>query len=354
MKLLDRYIGQAVLAGTAMVMLVLLALFSFITFLAELDVVGRGNYGTWQAAQYVLLLLPRLAYQLFPLSALLGSLLGLGLLATHNELVVMRATGVSLQRMIVAVLKAALVLMAVAVLLSEVIASNSEQYAQDMRSQALSGNIALRTQEGFWTRSENHYINVRTVISSGLLDDVHIYELDPSQRLRKVTHAARAEYREGEWYLEDVKRSEFSAERVITRHFSETIWQTLLSPQLLEVVTVKPQSLSGWGLYQYIEYLQGNELDAASYEIEFWVKVVLPFATAVMVILAVPFVFGSLRSVGIGQRIMMGTLIGIAFYLLNQAFSYVGLAYSWNPVFSAVMPTLLFLVMALVLLRRVV
>jgi len=353
MKIMDRYIGRAVIGGTLLVMMVLLGLFSFVTFLTELDDVGRGQYGVWQAAEYVLLLVPRLTYQMFPLAALLGSLIGLGIMAGNNELVVLRAAGVSLQRILGAVMKSALLLMLVTVLISEYVAPVSEQYAREMRSMALSENSAQFTQGGFWTRTGNSYINVQTVLAGGQLTGVQIYEFDNDHRLRRLTQAKNAKFFNGQWQLKNIVRSEFIADRVSVQHIEALSWQSLLSPEMLDVIAVKPQSLSGWGLYQYMQYLKGNELDAARYEMEFWIKIILPLATGVMVLLAVPFVFGSLRSVGIGQRIMMGSLMGIVFYLLNQVFSYVGLVYQLNAVLSAVAPTLLFFVLAVILLRRV-
>lgn len=353
MNLLDRYIRQAVLTGTMLVLGVLLALFSFISFIGEMDSVGQAHYGVLQAAGYIALMLPRLAYQLFPMAALLGSLIGLGMLATHNELIVMRATGISLQRIIGSVLKAALVLVVIMILLSEYVAPHSETYARDMRSRALTENTTQRTREGFWTRNGNNFINVRTVLSKGVLGNVHIYEFDESQHLRRLTHARSAMYRDHTWVLTNVVRTEFLNGRVKTLHRSRMTWETLLNPQLLDVIEVKPQSLSGWGLYQYARYLRSNELDAEDYEVELWNKIMLPFACAVMVILAVPFVFGSLRSVGVGQRIMLGSLIGIAFYLLDQVFTQVGMANDWNPVLSASTPTALFFLLALYMLRRV-
>lgn len=352
MRILDRYIGLAVLGGTLLVLGVLLALFFFVAFIGEQEYIGREAYGLPQALLYVVMMMPRMAYQLLPLAALLGSLAGLGLLAGNNELLVMRAAGISLQRIVFAVMKAAALLMLFAIILSEFVVSQSEQEARAMRATALSAQVAYRTSDGFWTRNENSYINVRTVLSDGRLAGIHIYEFDQHQRLIQITLARQALYENNQWHLRDIDRTEFRDGRVFNEHLEQTDWPTLLDPQLLEVVAVKPRSLSATGLYRYINYLRGNGLDATRYEVEFWAKVVMPLATAVMVFLAVPFVFGSLRSVGVGQRTMVGALIGIAFYLLNQVFSHVGMAYQLPPLLGAALPTLLFFGLAMWLMRR--
>lgn len=352
MRILDRYIGLTVIGGTLLALLVLLALFSFVAFLGEQADIGRANYGVTDALLYVLMMTPTMAYQLLPLAALLGSLGGLGVLASHNELLVMRAAGISLQRIILAVMKAGAVLMLLAVFLSEFVVAGAEQKATEMRASALSTRIAYRTSDGFWTRNEHSFINVHTVLSDGRLAGVLIYEFDDQQHLRRVTQARQARYVDDHWDLQGVARTDFNQQQITSRRLQHVSWQTLLDPQLLGIVAVKPQSLSAMGLYHYIQYLTANGLDAARYEMELWVKLILPLATGVMVFLAVPFVFGSLRSVGIGQRIMMGTILGITFYLLNQIFNYVSLAYHFNPIVSAVLPTLLFFVFGLLLLRR--
>lgn len=353
MRILDGYIGRAVLGGTLLVMCVLLSLFVFIELVSELDVIGKGQYGTWEAFQYVALSVPRLTYELMPLAALLGSLIGLGLLASNNELVVMRAAGVSLNRMTWGALKAGLLLVIVAVLMGELVAAESEQRAQDVRSTALSGQTSLRTDEGFWTRDGSNFINVRGVFPGGRLTGVYIYEFDEAQRLQRVSSAKSATYDEGQWLLETVRRSEITGDGVRTERLPHMTWHSRLSLELLDIIAIQPDSLSSAGLYKYIRYLEDNGLSAARYQMEFWTRIVLPFATCVMVFVALPFVFGPLRSVGAGQRILVGVLAGLGFYVFNQIVSYVGLIYQFNPAASAAAPTVLFLGVAVYMMRKV-
>ncbi|MEW8063476.1 MAG: LptF/LptG family permease, partial [Candidatus Thiodiazotropha sp.] len=124
-------------------------------------------------------------------------------------------------------------------------------------------------------------------------------------------------------------------------------------PSALDVLTVKPHMLAAWDLWRYIDYLQKNGQASINYEVAFWGKLTTPLVTMVMLFLSIPFVFGSLRSVGVGQRIFVGAMLGIVFYLLNRAFSYMAVVYSLNGVFAAFFPLLLFLVLAAWMLRRV-
>jgi lipopolysaccharide export system permease protein len=353
MKIIDRYIGRAVGFSTLLVMSVLLILFAFFAFMDETRQIGKGNYGTWQAFQYVLLTVPRLAYQLFPICALLGTTIGLGVLASNSELVAIRAAGVSLARIIYSVMKIGLLFVVLTIVIGEGIAPVAERYAQTLRSVAISDKLTLRGQEGLWARDGSSFVNVREILPGKRLGQIFIFERDASHQLRHMVRAEAAVFRKGGWVLQGVVSSSFGVEQVTSSKVDEMAWQTNLSPDLLSVVTVKPNTLSILGLYQYVNYLNDNGLDADVYEQALWGKIVAPLVTAVMVFISIPFVFGPLRSVGVGHRILVGTLTGVGFFIVNQMFTYMGLVFSLNPIFSAMFPAMLAFLAGYIMLRRV-
>ncbi len=349
MRILDRYIARTVASAILLAMLTLLALFFFVELVDELADLGKGNYGVAQILQYVLLIQPRRIYELFPLAALLGSIMGLGMLASNNELVAMRSAGVSLLRLIGSVMKVALWMMLAVLLIGEWIAPPAEQYAQASRATAQSAQITLKTQHGFWTRDGSSFINIRAILPGGQLRDVFIYEFDEQRHLRVATHAAQAHYEKDQWVLENVQQSYVSEQGVTTRQTERAGWASPLLPEMMSALSVKPENLSSWGLYKYIRYLRENRQNSQRYELAFWNKVFLPLVTGVMVFIAIPFVFGVLRSVGAGARVLAGSLMGVGFHLFNQIFSNASLAYNLSPLFSAAFPALLFLLIALIL-----
>lgn len=351
--ILDRYIMKAVISSVLLVMLILLALFSFAAFVNELAYLGKGEYGLLQAILYVALTLPALAYDLFPVSALLGSVIGLGVMASNSELVVMRSAGLSIGRITWSVMKAGLILVVVAVVISEFLSAGSERLAQEIRTQALTGNVAKQFDRGFWTRDETRIINVRNVQPDGELRGVYIYQIDPHNRsLQALVHARRASYEAGRWRLEEVSHNRLLGAEVESSQLTTLLQESLIDPKMIDVIAIKPRSLSAQGLYQYIEYLNANDLNAGHYEMVFWSKIVLPLATAMMVFLSIPFVFGPLRSVGVGVRVLVGTLVGISFYVVHQMSSYIGLVFHFSPALCALLPTLLFFIASLIMMRR--
>jgi lipopolysaccharide export system permease protein len=233
------------------------------------------------------------------------------------------------------------------------VVADAEQRAVDIRSSALAGKSSLRTVDGFWLRDATDFINVRTVLPGGGLVGIYIYEFNTAHELQRISSAKSATYERGQWHLEQVRRSVIGRDGVSTEQLPSLSWRSQLSPELLDIIAIKPASLSVSGLYKYIRYLRMNGLSSGRYEAEFWTKIALPFATCVMVFAALPFVFGPLRSVGVGQRMLIGALVGIGFYLLNQTVNYVGLFYAFNPLLSAVLPTALLLAGAVYMMRRV-
>ncbi len=354
MKILDRYIGRAVLQGSLMVLLILVALLSVIDFVVELADVGTGNYGAFQALEYVVLTLPRRAYEMLPMAALIGSLIGLGALANNSELVVVRAAGVSLARIAGSVLRVGAVLIAVSVLLGEVISPPTEQWAQERRASALAEVFSNKTKLGFWVRDGDRYINIRRILPGSRLSEVTVYEFGEDETLRSSLFAQSGHFDEGRWRLLKVARSEISEQHVRTEKLEEMLWETQLDPEVVKVVSVEPERLSTFGLHQYVGYLHENGLESQRYEIAFWIKLLSPLATILMLVLALPFVFGSLRSVPVSQRVLMGTFLGIGFQILSRSFGHVGQVYDLNPLFAAAVPLLVFSVLAAYLFRRTV
>lgn len=353
MKILDRHIGFHVVQASLLTLIALLAVFSLVEFLDDLSDVGKGSYTTGAAVEYMLLTTPNRAFILFPVAAVIGSLIGLGSLAAHRELVVIRATGVSSLRIAGAALKAATVLVVASLLIGELLAPYTERLAHQRRTTALSSNRALETGNGFWIRDGNTFISVGQVLPGDVMKELNIYEFDDELRLRVATYADSGEYRNGEWTLEDVHQSVIGENRVIARDVVEAYWRSRFKPELAEVVSVRTTSLSIPELVRYIDYLQSNGLDTARYELALWNKFIHPVTTVVMILIALPLVLGRLGTSGLGQRIAVGVLIAVSFLLLQRLAGHLGLSFGLNAVASAILPTVVFLALAVWMFRRV-
>ena len=353
MRVLNRYIASAITIQTIIVLFVLLAIFSFVSFMGELDRVGDGGYTTYHAFLYTLLSLPRLIYELFPFVALMGAIIGLGTLASHNELTAIRAAGVSLRQLVYSIMRVGVILVLLMIAIGEWITPWAEGHARHLIASASEKQIALKTERGFWMKDGSDVWRVGEIIADDHLQNVQLYRFDQKQRLYEMIRAERALYIRGQWTLRQVEQTFISDRGLLNENHTEIKWQSEIVPNLLQKIIVEPEKLSMWGLYRYINYLQDNGLDSRTYEFAFWRKLVSPVTTLMMVLLAVPFVFGPLRSVTIGQRILVGVLVGITFHLTNQTVGNMGLAYQFNAAIVASLPTALGTLAVLLLMRRV-
>lgn len=354
MKILRRYIAKTILTSTLMVLLVLIGLYTFMDFIAELDDLGRGQYQLKEILAYMFYSMPKRIYELLPIAALLGSVLGLGNLASQSELVAMRAAGISIQQINKAVILVALCLMVFAVFIGEVVRPSAEQHAREIRSMAQTGTVGSRSEHGFWTRDGMHFNHIKKILPDGRFSGVSIYEFDSTHRLRLITEAKEAKFDTNDrWVLTDVVQSTINEQGIEVRAIEHAYWKSQLNPGMLNIVVVPPEFLAVWNLLEYIHFLKENFQAVDQYEIAFWMKIMMPISSAVMVFLAVPFVFGPLRSSPIGGRILAGALVGIGFHLFNQSFQHIGLVFGIIPWISASVPTVGFAVLAWYFMRRV-
>ena len=346
---LDRYLARQVIAGSLLVALLLAALSSFLVLVGQMDDF-QGTYGI----QFTLLSMPQQVYELMPMSVLLGSLLGLGNLAAGNELMVMRAAGISTVRLGRSSLLGGLVLALLTAGLGEFVAPNAEQSASALRNSARMNRISYLARGGVWARDGDFVFNVEQMLDADRLKGVSLYELGDGAHIDRMLVAREAVADpDGGWRLLDVRETVIEGQRVVARHHDSLPWKSLLDTQLLRLFVVDPDKLSLRGLSEYTDFLSRNQLDVRSYEHAWWQRAIMPLSIIVMVVLALPFVSGPLRTVGTGQRVMFGVLIGVVFYIVNLTAGQIGIVFSMPAFLSAGLPTALTALLALYFLRRV-
>lgn len=354
MNTLDRYIGKSILGSIFATLLTLVGLSAIIKFVEQFRSVGKGTYDIWQAVAFTGLTIPKDIETFFPMAALLGALMALGNLASRSELVVMQAAGFSRFKIGMAVMKTALPLVLLTMVIGEWGIPQTEQFARDMRARALSGGSMLSMKNGVWAKDGNNFVFVRRVTDDAKLNDIYIYTFDQHRNLTELKHASQASYSEDEskWTLRQVNHSMISKDEITTSNRLLEKWETNLTPDKLGAVSLRPTSLSISGLYNYISFLRETGQDVSRFELTFWRKIFQPVSVGVMMLLALSFIFGSLRSVTAGARIVTGICFGFLFYVVNEIFGQMSVVYNMPAVFGALMPSLLFIVMIWWLLSR--
>ncbi|OBT17396.1 lipopolysaccharide ABC transporter permease LptG [Vibrio sp. UCD-FRSSP16_10] len=352
-KILDLYIGRTIIATTSICLVTLVGLSGIIKYVEQLRKVGRGTYDLLHALYFVLLSVPRDIELFFPMAALLGALIALGTLATSSELTVMQAAGYSKVDIGMSVLKTALPLMLLVMLLGEWGAPQAQKMARDLRTMSISGGHMVSTRTGVWAKDGDDFIYIGNV-NEQKLKAINIWEYDKQKELMRSIFAQSADYiGDKTWQLKHVTTTLYTNETEISKKKEDTLaWKTTLEPDRLEIVTVKPEELSLTGLYGYVTYLKDSEQDASRYELAFWRKITQPLSIAVMMMLALSFVFGPLRSVTMGARILSGVIAGFSFYISSEFFGPLSVVYQIPPMWGALAPSVAFMLVAIILLRR--
>lgn len=341
-SVLTGYIVREILKSSSIALLLLLTLFNLFTFSDELKDLGTGNYGLKEILSYLALTSPRVCYELIPSSALLGSLFVIGAMGNNREIVAMRAAGVSIFGIIKSVMWAGVVLVVVAVFIGEFVAPEAEQAAQLIKTTAQNDKVVMRSKYGLWLREDNKYINVRKILSKGILSDIYIYEIDDRDRLLSVTQAEKATFLGDElWRMEGVKQTEIAPKQVFSSRLAENEWKTSVDPDLLKAVVVKSENMSLYDLFMYVSFLKENNQKSQSYELAFWSRLVNPLVTFVMLMVSIPFVVGIKRGIGTGGRMMIGIIIGMAFNIFDKIAGHVGLVYGVSPMLMSFLPSML-------------
>lgn len=357
MKLLDNHVRIAVLLSMAVVLGVTVSLDLIFSLIDELGESGV-DYSVGNALLYVIMTTPTSIYELLPYAALGGALIGLGVLASNNELVVMQSVGIHKWRIVVAVLKPTLLVMLIGLVLGEFVSPPLEQIANSNKAIQQSGSTSINSEAGTWRKVGNDYIHINAIAPGGEeLIGVSRYTVNDQRELVSASFAEAGEYVRtetgGYWRLLNVSQSLMNGSTIITGDYLQEDWEADLSPELLSVLLVEPDKQSISGLFQFAQYFESEGLDSGVYFLAFWKKLLQPLSTLVLVILAVSFVFGPLREATMGYRIFIAISIGLAFTTVQRMMEPVSLIYGFSPLMAVLTPILLCAGAGALLMRRV-
>jgi lipopolysaccharide export system permease protein len=352
MKLFDLYIFKNILQSVLVVLFIFLALLGFIEFIAQADDVGVGTYGLNQAIQYSLLKLPSSIFQLMPIIILIGSLLALGDMSKNSELLVLLTSGVSLQRMCVSVFFSGMVLCFLTISVGEYISPKMERYADQYRTINKYQYSRLGNTGGIWLREGDKIININLLNENKSFGNVSIYQLAENNKLLKISRASSAGIDDyNQWILSNLSETIFNSDGITDDYSRYKIEKTKLNRDLVNLTIVKSEDLNIVELYRFINYLDSNDLDSSPYRMVFHSRIASLLAIPIMCLLALPFSLGFLRKRGIGYRIILGVMIGLLYFLLQQTLAESAVVYNFEPFLVGWSPILLLVILVFSLFR---
>lgn len=350
MRRINRYLGKTVLAAIFGALLVLVSLLVISELVAEMGDL-EGDYDFAAALIYVALLVPGIIYEYLSYATFLGCVIGLGIHASANELVVLRAAGVSLVRIGWAVMRPVLLVITLGFAWGEYVTPLTAELAENTRSAALADEDDAPT-NGVWHRDGNEIAYFESVQSNGRLFGITRYRFDDSGRLLSSLYAREGIYQNGYWQLENGSESVFRGSHVEQRQFVQRSWRTELSPDQLKLLVLKPESLSIQNLYRYAQSRDKQGLDSRRYWLSFWQKVLQPLTILGLVLVGISFIFGSLRESTMGFRLTLAVLVGIVFEMSQNLLGTSSLALGFPPALAVFFPALASVAFGTWLLKR--
>lgn len=273
----------------------------------------------------------------------------------------MRAAAISPARMAFPIAIVALLLVAIVLALQNLIIPRAEYAASQLRGKTMVqvGRSGIEEEPGsdaeeeFWTRNAGQFIRFSSVLPDRSLADVEVYLFDESGNLQRMLQSPKAQLlQDSTWLLRKVHDTQIHNTLPQSQFEGELIWQALLSEKQARTMMVPASSLSSADLWRTIRRLQENDMNAEPQRIVFWTQMSVPIGVVGMALMALPFLLGSVRSVSVGQRIAMGGLIGISYYLIQQISGYLAGIVHGHVLLMVMTPGLLVLLAALIMLKR--
>ncbi len=334
--------------GTTLVLSFLQVLFTYLGELGSL----KPEYTAWHAFLYVLWGAPRYLYEILPVAALIGSVLGLGALASNSELIVMRAAGISLWRIVGWVMRSALLLIVLSFALSEWVIPYTNEKAQSIKTQR--SVAALGEVKGYWSREGQRFVYIDYANAQGQLRHVQALNFDQNYRLESFMTAVQGQFQQqGQWTLQQTQQVDVLPEgNAVKREQAQQSLALALQPKYVQMVTVDPEDLSPSQLISFMRYMKEYSQVPKTYELAFWQKVTSPFALITLVLIACSFIFGPLRQQSMGFRLVIALFTGLGFFYLQDFLGYASLVYAPSPAWFVFFPVLLLFIAGSYLLYR--
>ena len=355
MKIRDRYINKTLRNYTLVVLLIWLSIYSFFNFLGELNSIGQFDYTVLEAFKYIILQMPEVAYKQASPIILLGCVLGMGYLSTTNQLVVLQVSGNSVLKLTALTVRTALIFVFMIIAFGEYIAPIASEEAEKGRTKALGQSFASQNQEGFWIREGGNYLNVEKNIDGNHFVGVTIIEVK-SNKITSVVKSEDATF--------DGKSLKMDNTDIFSINDSKDIDEISLKERnsynkivsfdqdLINSLKKEPDELTTRNIYKQIQFLSDNKLNSGIYKVELYKRAIKPITLVAMILLAMLFVFGSTRDVSLGRKIFFGVSLGLSFEMLSRIGGAMALSLDFNPMISAVLPTTVVMVIAIILLIR--
>ena len=342
--ILNIYLLKRFVLGLLVSLIVLISIEIFFSFSSEMKYLNEGNYDFKMILKYIIMSIPRSVETMFPYSVLIGALLSLGAMAADMEFVAMQSAGISVRRIVIIILLQTFFIASFFYIIVDSVVPKFSSKAESMRNTALNKQSYF-DKNGTWFKNDTSFIKISEIYSNNIIRGISVYSYDENNQLSNVNYIRSAKFTSGKWNLTDVIKIDLTTNPITKELFKSSLSEDLIDIKLLNIKTNKPYSLRLSDVRRNIKYLESNNLDASIQEKIFWDKVTKPLATVMMLFLAMPFIFGRMRSINTSKRIVIGLFIGIIFFIISSILPNIGLILGINPFISVILPLIAFAIL---------
>jgi LPS export ABC transporter permease LptF/LPS export ABC transporter permease LptG len=353
-RLLDLYILRRFFFYFALLMGTFVFLFETFTFFELLDDIARQRVPFLIVIDYFRYLAPYLLYQLAPLGALVAVLVTLGIMSKNNEIVAIKASGISLYRLAVPLLLAGMLLAATMVVLDDTYLPYANQRQDALRNMIKGKPPQTYTRPQRWIFGENNKIYNYDLFDPAqkLFGGLSVLEIDPVDfQLRRRIFASRARWSDSQkvWVLEGGWVRDFQ-NGTIVRY--DRLPPVTSLPELTEPPTyfnreVRQAFQMSWReLSTYIRGLRRAGFDVSALTVQWHRKLAFPLIAPVSMLLAIPFAFlvGTRGAIG---GVALGVAIGITYWSLAELLQAMGGVGQLPPLLAGWSPDIIFFFLGL-------
>lgn len=349
--ILDRYVGKNIVLSVLLVALCMTLFAGLISFIDALRYIGRGSIDFIFAVKYVMYKIPGICVTFFPVSILIGGVVGLGMMARNSEIIILQSIGLSKLNIGVSCVKSIIPLIIVILCIGEFVSPRLEKIAEE-KYDAASSDIGISlTASGTWIKEGDNYIGILSIVNGNELVGVARYQVEDN-KLKSYSKAHIGKYENNLWVMYDVNKISITDTGTVLEHLDKEIWNIGINLKRIEVLSDVSENLSFLQLYDYINYIENNGVDSARYRLVLYSKFMSPLVMLVMLLLALSTIFGPLRSMNMGARILSGISLGFGYYVLNQIVAPFSIVYGVPPIIGASFATVIFAGLAMYLLNR--
>lgn len=339
MSIISRYIVSSYLKLIGLCAGSFIAIFLVIDFLEKIGGFTRAQGKPHHIILFFLYKVPEIASQVTPLAVLMATLLTLGMLSRHSEIIAMRGCGISVARITAPILTTAFAISLFTLLVAELVIPASfarMRYVQQVLIEKKNPNTFFRRQN-IWYRQENTILQARTFKPADrTLKGITIWQMGPGMQPAQRIEANAGLFTDAGWLLKDVVIRDMSGGNVMTTvRKSELTVPLQLKVADLKVLEKEADNMSIFALRRYCNKLRQGGYDNTRFLAQFHSRISLPFASLVMAFLGIPFALRGGRTSGIAVGIGISLGIGFGYFAVNAVLLSFGQAGTLPPLIAA-------------------